>query len=84
VTQQNLIDGEPRLMDLVKKYQPGGVLILGAATRKAAEGPLQGAGVPWAWVYHPTGRNNRLGRPCTPEKMHHACREVSESIERRA
>ena len=79
VTQGQLRAGLPRLGKLIDKLQPGGVLLLGAATRDAAGSYLDGRGVRWRWVYHPSGKNNWMlgGRyACTPDALQAAWREL--------
>lgn len=70
VTDTQLRHGLPRLGALLDRLRPRGVLVLGAATRDVAGKLLNERRVPWRWVYHPSGRNNRYGRyPCTPEML---------------
>ena len=75
VSQAQLRSGLPRLDRLLDRVQPLGVLVLGTATRRAAGPHLERRGLPWRWVYHPSGKNNRMhgGRyACTPESLRSA------------
>ena len=72
VTPAQLRGGLPRLGVLLDRLRPGGVLVLGAATRDIAGPYLNRRGLPWSWVYHPSGKNNWMhgGRyACTPEML---------------
>lgn len=79
VTSAQLRAELPRLGTLLDRLQPGGVLVLGAKTREAARAFLDARGVPWRWVYHPSGKNNWMlgGRyACTPETLQAAWRDL--------
>lgn len=79
VTNAQLRSGLPRLGRLIDRLQPRGVLILGAATRDAASSYLSKRGLPWRWVYHPSGKNNwmRGGKcACTSDSLQAAWRAL--------
>lgn len=79
VTLAQLRTGLPRLGMLLDLLQPCGVLVLGAATRDVAGPYLDKRRLSWRWVYHPSGKNNRL-RPklaCTPESLQTAWRDLA-------
>lgn len=80
VTPAQLRAGLPRLGNLLDRLQPGGVLVLGAATRDVAGPFLSKRGVLWRSVYHPSGKNNWMlgGRyACTPEMLQSAWLELT-------
>jgi hypothetical protein len=58
VTPAQLNAGRPRLESLLLRYEPKGVLILGAKTGKAAEPVCKKLGSEYRTVYHPSGVNN--------------------------
>jgi len=79
VTPTQLRAGLPRLGDLLNRLQPRGVLVLGAATRDIAGPYIDAWGLPWRWVYHPSGKNNWLLKglyACTAEKLQGAWHEL--------
>ena len=84
VTSAQLRAGLPRLGKLFDRLRPGGVLVLGAATRDVVGSFLDERGFRWRWVYHPSGKNNRFSSryACTPEMLQTAWRELFELAER--
>ena len=80
VTKAQLRSGLPRLGRLLDRLQPRGVLLLGASTRDAAGPFLDMRGITWRWVYHPSGKNNRMhgGRyACKAEELQAAWKDLS-------